>query len=129
MHHIWSTAGTEVTSVRRAALKVKLLCNGHLHATGRKKQVLKGNCCSTESLCRNGTEDTTHFLLRCTAMGSTRKVFIIKLRNMLVVEIVLRLPLISILQCETSTRKLIMDCSFPDEIESEIESYEHCLLH
>ena len=25
MHHVWSTVGTEVTSVRRAALKVKLL--------------------------------------------------------------------------------------------------------
>ena len=53
--------------------------------------------------------------------GSTRDIFIVRLRNVLCIEIGDE-AVSGILQCETSTMKLIMDCSSLVEL----KSYEHC---
>ena len=58
----------EVTSVRRAALKVKLLTGTYMLQAVRSKYS-GGKIDPLCPICRNGAEDTIHFLLRCTALG------------------------------------------------------------
>ena len=72
-HHIW-TIKNGCRAVRQATIKARMLCGVYLLQSHRKRfnQYEVDDCCM---LCRQETEDLTHFLARCSHHRVTRNFF------------------------------------------------------
>ena len=108
VHRVWNSVMPNLQDVRRAHIKARILTGTYILQSTKAKfnnQQVDPKC----PLCRIESEDLTHFILRCPALGSIREIHIKTLRE-LVIEKVGRASWLDKFCSETILLSLIVDC-------------------
>ena len=79
-HHIWRSSKNNPADTKKAMVKARL-ATGTYRLQTDKHRFSNGKQSSTCRLCREGQEDTKHFLLECKQLAPKRKPYIRKIRD------------------------------------------------
>ena len=79
-HHIWRSSKNNPADTKKAMVKARL-ATGTYRLQTDKHRFSNGKQSSTCRLCREGQEDTKHFLLECKQLAPKREPYIRKIRD------------------------------------------------
>ncbi len=107
-HPVWDTVNSNLTDVRRAATKARMLTGTYILQTQTSKysKVPIPNTCQ---LCHLEEEDLTHMLTRCPALTTARRETYNELKALLLSEIG-PVSWHEHFHCQDTITKLLMDC-------------------
>ena len=71
-HHVWSSTAPHPRDIRRATIKAKLITGTYILQNSRAKWDKQGKTSSLCPLCKIGSENIEHFVIKCSALNNTR---------------------------------------------------------